>query len=459
MLLMRNWLAAALLTLAIAPGAPAFAQDTEPPAQELHNSEFLDIELGRSIVVEEYARGGEVSLTDESVADVKILTAPNGILRVQILGKALGSTDIVLNIDGRDEPIVRKITVHRDITDLVRRVRDIVPENTPRIYPMEGRLVVQGAVDDLDTLEQVALVTRIYDPDFVNLLTVRGDHQVQLKVVFAEVSRTAIRQLGLNILYNGSNLSGGIVQGARGSILPTQNYQLPLAEGPFQIFAIAKGANIAAMLSIMDQYNLSKVLAQPTLVALSGQEADFLAGAEVPVPVPGQNGTVTIDFHEFGTKLSFVPTVLRDDVIDVRVDMEFSERDESLAVSVAGVSVPGFTSRKAKSHVRIKNTETFAIAGLLSERTTMVRSQVPGLGDIPVIGALFRTVAHQKVETELMIFVTPELVRPMAPGEVPPPPGTTENNNPTDLELFLLGKDTRGNSKIAAPSGAVGIER
>jgi pilus assembly protein CpaC len=155
----------------------------------------------------------------------------------------------------------------------------------------------------------------------------------------------------------------------------------------------------------------------------------------------------------------FVPTVLADNVIDVQVEMEMSEVDNSVTTKLAGISVPGFVSRKAKSHVRLQSGMSFAIAGLLTETVSMQRDEVPGLGRIPVIGALFRSISHTREETELVIFVTPRLVRPLAPDEIPPLPGTTENNNPSDLSLFLLGADRRFGSRTATPTGSVGLKR
>jgi pilus assembly protein CpaC len=234
---------------------------------------------------------------------------------------------------------------------------------------------------------------------------------------------------------------------------------------PAGVFSILGGASTAladvtALLSVLEQNNLSRTLAQPTLVALSGQQADFLSGGELPVPVGQVNGYISIDYKEYGIKVSFIPTVLSGDVIDMRAYVEVSDIDPTNGIQLVGVQVPAVSTRKAESHLRLRNGMTFAMAGLLSERTTASRSQIPILGDIPLIGLAFRYIKHEREEVELVVFVTPYLVRPMAPSEVPAPPGTTEDYTPSDLDLFLLGKIT-GNSaaRTAEPTGPFGLVR
>ena len=219
-------------------------------------------------------------------------------------------------------------------------------------------------------------------------------------------------------------------------------------------------ASLQAFLSVLEQNSLARTLVQPTLVALSGQEATFLAGGEIPVPVGQVNGFISIEYKKYGIGVAFVPTVLSGDVVDMRVSVSVSDIDPSSGIQLVGVSVPGLTVREVVSHLRLRSGMTFAMAGLLSEHTVATRSQIPLLGDIPLIGTLFRYVQHDRQETELMIFVTPTLVRPMAAADVPPPPGTTENYNPSDLDLFLLGSLTAGPAtRTAQPTGAYGLAR
>ncbi|MCB9680275.1 MAG: pilus assembly protein N-terminal domain-containing protein [Alphaproteobacteria bacterium] len=437
----------------VLPTSDAFAQEDR--------SDWLDIELGKSIVLETPRIPKAISITNPDIADVVQLGSPT---KWQIQGASIGTTDLVIQFGGDVPPMIYEITVHQDLSDLVRRIDSIVPQNPPRVYPLGDHIVVEGAVSDLDTLERVAMISRMYDEEFVNLMTVKGDHQVQLEVIYAEVSRSGLRQMGVNIFWNAPSLGAGLLRGNFANKAPLlgefATTEIPLQGETFNLYGlIAQGINVGAVLNILDRYGLAKVISQPTLVSLSGQKAEFLAGGEVPVIVPGNQGFAQVQYREFGTRMMFIPTVLANDLIDVQIDLELSSIDDAVGTSLRGTVVPGFNARKVRGHVRLKSGMTFAIAGLLSETTSFTRDEFPGLGRIPIIGALFRSVKHEREEIEVLVYVTPRLVRPMAPGEVPAILGTTENNNPSDLALFLLGMDHRPKSRTAAPTGEVGLQR
>jgi pilus assembly protein CpaC len=237
----------------------------------------------------------------------------------------------------------------------------------------------------------------------------------------------------------------------------------PMA-GAFNLTAMLTGSlNAAALMSVLEQQSIARTLAEPTTSALSGQQAKMVVGGEVPIPVAQQNEQISIEWKEYGVKVVFVPTVLADQTIDVRAYVEVSDLDPNNALVSAGLEIPAISKRQGESHLRLSSGDTFALAGMLSERTTATRAAVPVLGDLPLIGALFRFVKHDRAETELVIFVTPEIIRPLAPGEVPPPPGTTENYNPSDFSLFLLGALTEPGSRTAVtsaqPAGDYGMAR
>jgi pilus assembly protein CpaC len=434
-------------------GLTAVAWAEEPEA-------WLDVELGQSLV--EQARGpvARVLISDPGVAEVALLEQQ----QFQVRGVQVGTTD--LWIWYRDEPARPErtaVNVHVDLSELQRRVDAAVSGPAPQAYPLRGRLVLEGPVPDVATLERVAAIARIYDPEFVNLMSVPGDHQVQLHVVFAEVSRTGIRELGFNGLLfsdeiqagwrgpNGGDVISGGVLGEVSTVFPTS--------GAFQVMgaAVIDEVLLGAFLGALEANRLSKVLAEPTLVALSGQEAEFLSGGRVPIAISTYD-QVRIEFEEYGVKLAFVPTVLADALIDLRVFVEVSERDDTAAIQVGGLGIPGFISRKGSSHLRVEDGMTFAMAGLLSETVRHSRSELPLLGRIPIIGSLFRYVKHEREETEIVIFVTPRLVRPLGPDEVPLPPTAREDNNPSDLRLFLLGSDRRADDRQPV-GGPVGMER
>jgi pilus assembly protein CpaC len=444
-------------------------------AQE-ERADWLDIEVGKSVVLETPRVPTAIAVTNPQVVDFQVLGEAS---KIQLQGISIGTTDLIVQFGRGVPPMIYELTVHRDLSDLIRRIDSIVEGEAPRVFPLGERIVIEGVVDDLDTLEQVALVAAIFDPEFVNLMQVRGDHQVQLEVIFAEVSRTGTRELGLNLLYGSGGVGTALISSTAGGSLSVTHPGLSATEGVtntigqafstgYALGGFFSPIDLAAVISILDQHQLGKILAQPTLSSLSGQQSSFLAGGQLPIPSPmmggggggaGGGGGVRIEFKDFGVKLAFVPTVLANNVIDVRMDLEISEPDYGIGTRTNGIDVPGFVTRRNSSHLRIESGMTFAVAGLISEKMSFSRSGVPGLGRIPLLGALFRSVRHMRMENEVVIYVTPRLVRPLAPGEVPAPPGTTENNNPSDFELFLLGMDRRPGSRTAQPTGVVGLQR
>lgn len=454
--------------LALFPAFFAASSAFISPALAAGN-DVIDVGVGSSVIQHEPKSISRVLISNPDVAELRLLEEG----QYQVRGLAVGNTDLWVWFRGDEShPKAYRVIVANDLSDVQRRIAFVVSGEPPRIYPVRDRLVVEGAVDDLETLERVAAIAKIYDKDFVNLMTVRGDHQVQLKVVFAEVSRTGLRELGINAFGNVNQYYGGLTGAGHSASASTEVYddkqipnvdygvlQAPSGEAFNFIGLVAGAVNISGILSVLEQNSLARTLAEPTLVALSGQQAEFLVGGEIPVPTAQVGDRVSIEYKEYGVKLVFVPTVLAGQVIDMRTYVEVSDIDPATSIKLAGVEIPGLTSRKGKTHLRLQNGMTFAMAGILDERTTAVRSAVPLLGDLPLIGALFRYVKHQRDETELVIFVTPNLVRPLAPGEVPPAPGTTENYNPSDFELFIMGNINTPASRTAEPTGAFGMKR
>ena len=456
---MNRWGGAAF---AVVMSSSAFAADEV--------AGVIDVGVGTSTIKGEGRAISRVLLSDPAVAEIRLLEEG----QYQVRGVEVGNTDLYVWFRGDEgRPKSYKVIVTNDLSDMERRIRETVTTGAaPKVYPLRDRLVVEGPVPDMDTLERVASISRVYDPNFVNLMTVAGDNQVQLRVVFAELSRSGARELGLNVIGGAGTILGGLRGPASTSAfsstlwdpetVPNVNYGVataPSAEAFNIIGMVTGGVNIGAVLSVLEQYNLAKTLAQPTLLALSGQQAETLIGGEIPIPVSQVGSRITIEYKEYGVKVIFVPTVLGNKVIDCRMYVEVSDIDPNTSTRLAGIEIPGIISRKAKSHLRIESGQTFAMAGMLDERVESTRAAIPLLGDLPVIGALFRYVRHERSETELVIFVTPSLVRPMAPGEVPAPPGTSEGYNPNDFELFMMGQLIEAGSRTAQPTGAFGMKR
>lgn len=457
-----------LLSAALALPLVAATAFIPNEARAQQGAQWVDVPVGQSFIYQESRDIQRVLISNNEVAELKQLTPG----QFQVRGLAVGSTDLwVWFKDAPDRPVSYTLTVHEDLSDMVRRVDHTVKENPPRVYPLMQRLVVEGPVSDVETLERVSAIARIYDPEFINLMTVAGDHQIQLEVVFAEVDRRALRELGINALW-GDNALGLALEGpasvpasyGMGGVTNLNSGVVQAATtGTFQLLGTFGGnVDLTAIMSVLEQYDVSKILARPTIVALSGQQGEFLAGGEVPIPVAQQGNKITVEYKEYGVKLVFVPTVLANEVIDMRAYVEVSSVDSSNSTRLTGVEIPAFVSRKTQSHLRLGSGMTFAMAGMINETSHQVTARIPVLGEIPLVGTLFRYIRHERNESELMIFVTPRLVRPLSSGEVPTLPTSFTDNNPNDLELFLLGLDRRINQdkdESGKPQGNVGLAR
>jgi pilus assembly protein CpaC len=290
----------------------------------------------------------------------------------------------------------------------------------------------------------------------LNLIRVPGAHQVLLKVRVAELNRSALRQLGTDLLGQihgsgatlGTQIGGSTVSSVGTISQRTLKAVASIANSPSTTaFGIFEAGHFEIFLSALRRNNVLKVLAEPNLVALNGHQATFLAGGEFPVPVPqfggagGAAATVTVQFQQFGVQLGFVPTILDGEVIRLSVTPEVSEIDFTVATTLVpgGSPVPGLSTRKTHTTVEMQQGQTLMIAGLLQLTVNGSTARVPGLGDLPVVGQLFSNTSSARQEKELVVLVTPYLIEPMNPDQVPPAPGD-EVNEPNDLELYLLGR-------------------
>jgi pilus assembly protein CpaC len=300
---------------------------------------------------------------------------------------------------------------------------------------------------------------------YVDMTTLSGVQQVQLQVRVAEVSRAAVKTLGINFFYAGSNafFTGQRVGSSTGgSIVPSidigpaggQNVANPLIFTPpdtgigasplVTIFAGFPRANLEFFFQALAENQYMRILANPTLVAMSGEEATFLAGGEFPIPVvqgtlAGGANAITIQYKEFGVRLIFRPIVLGEGGIRLRAMQEVSQLSDIGALVIEGFSIPALSSRRAEATLELKSGQSFAMAGLLQHTDSTINSRIPGLGDLPILGPLFRSVRYNSNETELVILVTASLVEPMSVATAPPLPGATFMP-PNDWELYVEGR-------------------
>jgi pilus assembly protein CpaC len=393
---------------------------------------------------------------------------------IYIQGKQIGSTNVILFDSSMKQigildvdVVVDTVNLQRDMQQRARSLQQTIQSSGIsgiRVTVSQGQVVLNGTAADAVAVDRAASIATASVPKdwvVVNAINVAAPQQVMLEVRFLEVSRTAGRELGVNLYAGNGNLTQVGNSGTAGRPLATTTPQgVPLlgtaqgligtATAPFgnlltNVLKLNNGTSVDLLVQALETKGLVRRLAEPNLVTLSGEAARFLAGGEFPVPVASTAGTaglvptVSIEFKKFGVELGFVPTVLSRGVINLRVEPSVSELDFANAVSIGGTTIPALTSRNARTTVELRDGQSFAIAGLLQTRNTQDVQQLPWIGSVPVLGALFRSASYQQKETDLVIIVTPRLVAPATPGQTLASP--LDSRLPAnDVDFFLNGQ-------------------
>ena len=428
----RDGLLAFLLFLCCMPQGQANAGTRLLSDDSMHAGE-LNVPLDKSQILRLDRPFAELLIGNAKIADVMALSDRS----IYVLGKDLGSTSLMIYGANKTLLAVLDVVVGPDVESLSDKLRTLVPGETIEVHTLNGAIVLSGTVSSAGRMGRVLALAERFAPGLVtNLMSLRGSQQVMLKVRFVEVSRNALKRLGLNFdVFDGDfSFSSGerFSLGAAG--LAADAFGAGLFAGTFGT------SSLRILFEALETKGLAKTLAEPNLIALSGDTASFLAGGEFPIEV-AQSGAaatgdaaITIEFKEFGISLAFTPTVLDDGLINLVVRPEVSALDFSVAVN----GTPGLTTRRATTTVELRDGQTFAIAGLLQEDFTDAVRQVPLLGDLPVLGALFRSSEFQRRESELVIIVEPHLVQPAPMGALATP---ADNFVPPDLtDLWLHGR-------------------
>jgi len=426
---MRNLslgLCAALLAglLAPAPRPAAAAATVVAPG-----GQTIQLEVGKGRLVRLDRPAASVFVAEPEIADIQV-KSPN---LVYVVGKAAGETSLYA-VGEKDEMLLSAtVSVHHNVARLQQALKKLAPKSNIHVTSVDDSLVLEGAVASAADAEDVRRIAARFVPDssqLVNKLHVDAPTQVNIRVRVAEMSREVIKQLGFNwesvvapgsflfglatgqpVFTNQVNLPGG---------LPRQFNTRRLSGGAQQTVNnvtgsfISRRVDLNALIDALDHEGLVTILAEPNLTASSGELASFLAGGEFPVPVPQDRSTITIDFKKFGVGLDFVANIGADGRINLRVRPEVSQLSTAGQIVINGITVPALTTRRAETTVELGSGQSFAIAGLLQNNVTQDLEKFPGLGDLPVLGALFRSSRFQRDETELVIIVTPYLVRPVS---------------------------------------------
>jgi len=399
------------------------------------------VAIGKSEDVRTDASFMEVVVGDPAIADVNPLTDR----AISILGKKIGTTRVSIYAEGKKLVGIFDVEVSYDIGRLQAEIARQFPKAHVRVSSVNGRILLSGKSPDAVTLDRIVTMAKQFGPDVINSVSVTQPQQVMLEVRFVEVQRNAARELGVNWKAFGNTTSAVI---GTGSLLSNST---PF--GSILSTLLGKGFEVDNLIQALENRGVARRLAEPNLVALSGDTASFLAGGEFPFPVAGALNTVTIEFKKFGVGLAFTPTVLSDGLINLKIEPEVSQIDPTNTMSIGGITIPSLIVRRANTTVELHDGQSFAIAGLLQANSTTGAQQLPWLGDIPVIGALMKSASFQKNETELTIIVTPRLVRPARPIDVIKTP-LDDRLPPNDMDFFLLGKHEVRRPAVARPDPA-----
>jgi len=446
----KNFIRAVLtgLSLAVASVTPSIA-----PAETLRvmrgaPSAALNVPMNRAVVVEADGPFTELSIANPGIADISALSDRT----IYVLGKEPGRTTLtLLGADGR---LITNVEVHvtPDIAEFKERLGQILPGEPIEVRTANNGIVLSGTVSSIARLDRALELAQRYAPDRVsNLMSVGGTQQVMLKVRFAEMQRSVSKSLSSSIGIQGTALSGDLGLNVGTNTLSTAaTVASALDAGTIgagdnngaALFGFnAGGLEVGILLEALESRGVVRTLAEPNLTALSGQEATFLAGGEYPIPTVQDFGSVAIEFKPFGVELNFIPRVVDEDVINLELKAAVSSLDPSTGITQNGFTVDSFRKRETTTTVEMRDGESFAIAGLLSDDFQDLNGQVPWLGDVPVLGTLFRSAAYQREQTELVIIVTPHLVTPTR-GEALALP-TDRVQPPTERDLFLFGRVSR----------------
>lgn len=432
------------------PGEPAPPLQAAQVSLPQQGPTELRVQLGKSLLIQSQEELQRVSVTDPTVASAVVISPT----QVLVNGLKAGSGTLIL-WDNQDRPRSFNILVELDINTLREALKQILPGESIQAVQSGGALVLTGNASSKEVSDQAAALAATLSPAVVNLVTTTEGRQVILLAVkFAEIDRTTLSQFGVTIFSTGAGNTLGVIGthqfdqsaanvgaipsgstgggGAQGSNvvgggIGRNNANTPASFGfsdVLNIFLFRPDLNLGATIRALQQQNVLQILAEPNVMAVNGTESTFLAGGEFPYPVvqAGATNAVTVQFKEFGIRLNFTPRVMPNGTIRLKVAPEVSALDFANGLTVSGFLVPALSSRKATTEVDLRDGQSFAIAGLMDNRTTEVASKVPVLADIPILGHLFKSRALNKTNTELLVMVTPRVVEALEPGQTPPMP-------------------------------------
>ena len=429
------------VSTALTQEGPASTSRSGPPA-EAEAPQTLHLLVGRSIVISSPTKIKRVSLADPNVAEA-VVVSPN---QVVVNGKAPGGVSLLL-WDESDQSQAFEVSVDIDVLGLSQKIHEVFPSEPVQVETSRDVVMLSGRVSSAVIADKILEVVKNAAPKVTSLIQVpvAPTGEILLQVRFAEVDRSALSQLGLNVFSTGAGKTiGNITTGQFGGtsaqkimdIFPVRGPQ-PVTSEQFttdqtisdvlNIFLFNPNIHLGAVIKALQAKDLLQILAEPDVLTESGKEASFLAGGEFPFPIlqssaGGGFAGITIQFKEFGVRLNFTPTLTPDGLIHLKVRPEVSSLDFSNALTLQGFVIPALSTRRVESEMNLGDGQSFAIAGLVDNRVTEELSKIPGIGDIPVLGKLFRSRSLNKTRNELLVVVTPRIVQPVAAEKAPSGP-------------------------------------
>ena len=395
--------AAIILLSVILPSS--FASNANAQVIKANGTYDLKVVKGKPKTIRSDLSFEEIVVGNPEIADVQPLTDRS----FYLLGNKLGTTRVALFDESRNLVGSMDVEVTLDARQLRNSIRKNVPKSNIKVSTANGRILLSGTAKDSVSAKRAQQIAAQYSQgqEVINSVSITSSQQVQLQVRFIEANRDASRKLGVKIgrmFKSNAPKNWGV----------TSNSGINIGEilGRF----ISNGMSVDVLIDAMEKRGIVRTLAEPNLVARSGENASFLAGGEIPVPVAAADGVVSIQFKEFGVGLKFTPTVLDDGMISMVIEPEVSQVDPTLTYDVGNIRIPGFSVRRAKTSVDLRTGQSFVIAGLLQTKNSITNNKLPGLGNLPILGALFSSKQFLKRETDLIIVVTPHLVKPIVPG-------------------------------------------
>lgn len=451
----------ALAALAISLGTITVAAPSTASAQAARPSETLNLSQSTGTLVRLSSPMSDVFVANEAIADIQVRSST----QLYVFGKSSGETTIYATDKAGRTVYAANVRVGTNVGSVGEMLRLAMPEASIQATPMNNLMLLTGTVASPDDVSEAQRLVQAYvgaTTQVVSRLRSATPLQVTLRVKIAEVSRSLVRQIGVNLIGKDANPGGtffGIGRGSPGELGAGQtgvgrSFNLSSAATTLGLAGKLFGMDLLGTLDLAESDGLVTTLAEPTLTALSGETASFLAGGEYPIPVAQEQGAISIEYKSYGVGLAFTPIVLADGRISMRVRPEVSELSSEGSVQMNGTTVPALITRRAETTVELGSGQSFMIAGLMRNSNNNNVDKAPFLGDLPIIGALFRSTNYKRSETELVIIVTPYLVRPVS-GQLPLP---TDGFRAPNIGETVFGGHTYKRRPLSAttvaPSGA-----